>query len=247
MSTRDLVESDNKNEVYKLSKLKATLSSATTHEDRSYILDQHISWGNSKISSNVGILNITSAEGCINRSNNTVGKCAVGEENCYARVPEKIFEYVLDYRKRQEFIWDYLTGEEIAHAFIKIVNRKNKDVVALRISESGDFRHNYDIVKAEKIATILKEQLGIKTYTYSSSYKLDWSNTNNLIVMESCSDHSYGDKSYIAVENEEEIPARGIICPNERDKKNNVENPIKCGTCRLCMQSNGEDIYTVIR
>lgn len=237
--------------VNKLTQVKESLKSATTVEEISYVLNEHISYGNTKLADHVAIFNMNSAHDCPNAKTKENGEsqsglCQVAWEDCYAAQSENTFPRVIDYRRRQEFIWNYLTAEEFANAFLKIVERKTKPVTALRLSEAGDFRNNHDIQKAETITERLRETKDIAVYTYSASHKLNWDIADYLKVMQSNEKREYGDASYQAVESTEEIPENGIHCPNNMQKINDADNPVKCGDCRLCIDKNNVDVYTVI-
>jgi len=216
------------------------IESANSITDWSHILSDYISFGNSKIAKHVGIFNLNAANDCPNKETqengeSETGLCQVPWEMCYAGKVENIYPNTLDYRRRQEFLWDCLDANTFANAFIELVSRKRNDVTALRLSEAGDFRHNGDIYKAERIAQLL-EDAGIPVYTYSASYKLDgWSDTDALTVMESVTEAEYGDANYTAFDKSDGKPDGFVWCPHDLQKESGDDEPIKCGDCRLCI------------
>jgi hypothetical protein len=216
------------------------IESANSITDWSHILSDYISFGNSKIAKHVGIFNLNAANDCPNKQTqengeSETGLCQVPWEMCYAGKAEHIYPNTLDYRRRQELLWDCLDADTFANAFIELVSRKRNDVTALRLSEAGDFRHNGDIYKAERTARLLEDAV-IPVYTYSASYKLDgWSHTDALTVMESVTEAEYGDANYTAFDTSEGKPDGFVWCPHDLQKESGDDEPIKCGDCRLCI------------
>lgn len=211
-------------------------------KDWSFILGDYISWGNNKISKNTGIFNLNSATDCPNADTEA---CQVPWDSCYAHVTENIYDATLPYRRRQEYLWDCLDADTFAKAFLKVVERKRNSVKALRLCESGDFRHRSDIIKADRIAELLQDN-GFHVYTYSASGYLDWSEADNLVVNASnrAKFGDYGDRAFDAVPTIDDIPDDAVMCPFEKAKKNGVstdERP-KCGDCMLCYRKDGPDV-----
>lgn len=247
-------------------------------EKWSKILADYISWGNIKVSGTTAIFNMNSAHGCPNRETQEEGEsetglCQVPWDMCYAKQTEEAYPQSLEYRDRQELLWDCIDPYTFAEAFEKVVERKirygNLDSISdvdLRLSESGDFRTNGDIYKADRIAELLHKKGVSAVYTYSASYKLEgWKETDNLIVMQSVSrgnaksvheEGEYGDKEYnafvLSEENIEEAdsivdlaPDGYVWCPHDLEKRQkgiNSEDAISCGDCRLCLEKKGPDV-----
>jgi hypothetical protein len=260
----------------KFEELFTRIQNAKTIEDWSYILGDYLTWGNRKISDTTAIFNMNSAHNCPNQKTqengeSETGLCQVPWEFCYAGKTEDVFDNIEEYRDCQEFLWDNLDPVTFSEAFIMVVERKiqygNKIdsfcEIDLRLNESGDFRHNQDVYKAEKVAEILTVNGIESVYTYSASYKIDaWLNkeTDYLTVMQSVSTErggNYGDKEYNAfVLNEDDIPEDDSIvkaapdgyvwCPHDLQKQQNTdmksEDAISCGDCRLCLKEDGPDV-----
>ncbi|MEZ3117887.1 hypothetical protein RYH80_18370 [Halobaculum sp. MBLA0147] len=198
------------------------------------LIKDHITFGNSgKVGKTVGIYNLNTAHDCVNRGTDY---CQVGPDECYAVRAEHRQVHPIHYRRRQEIIWDHIDASTFATAFKRIVRRKRNRVDALRIPQSGDFRHQHDLLKAEEIARILQPQY--KVYTYTASTWLDLSEADALTVNAS-NEHAAGaDRRFIVVEDTEDIPQNGIQCPKD------LTDDIWCGQCQLCLDSDAGDIYT---
>lgn len=226
-------------EVDGIGELKERMANAETIEDWSFILNDYLNWGNSKISKNTAIFNMNSATDCPNLGTEN---CQVPKESCYAYKAEQGYgTHSLAYRRRQEFLWDSLDPETFAKAFLQIVSRKRKPVKAIRFSESGDFRHESDIIRVNRIAELLSDA-GILVYSYSASNYLDWSHATDFTVNASNQLSEYGDQNYIAVETESDIPDDGFHCPYDK-----TDGEIKCGECMACYHPGGEqDTYITI-
>jgi len=226
-------------------KLVSRMEEANSISDWSKILQDYISFGNNKIADTVGIFNFNSAHDCPNRETEN---CQVPWESCYAGRAERNYPQSLPYRRRQEYLWDSIDPETFAKAFIKVLDRKiqygngeSYQQYDLRFSEAGDFRHNSDIIRADKVAEILSEY-GISVYTYSASNYLDWSLAQHFTVNASNELSEYGDRRYMAFT--DELPDEYVWCPHDKQKLEGVDpdDAIKCGDCRLCINPEGPDV-----
>lgn len=232
--------------------LRERLDNATDVKDLSFILNDHISWGNNKVAKSVVIFNMNSATDCPNAATSEeepseTGACQVPWSDCYAHVTESQYPNPLDYRRRQEYLWDRLSAEQWAGAFKCILSRKRNDVTAIRFSEAGDFRNNDDVKKVDKIAQMLATE-GIDVYTYSASHKLDWSNAEHFTVNQSNGLANYGDRRFSAVPIPEgesaedvELPEDTVWCAFDYSDADGDERP-KCGECRLCIDKEGPNV-----
>jgi len=225
--------------------LVSRMSQAETLEDWSYILQDYVVFGNNKIADTVGIFNFNSAHDCPNRETEN---CQVPWESCYAGRAEREYPEPLSYRRRQEFLWDSIPPETFATAFRMVLDRKIRygngesyDQYDLRFSQSGDFRHNSDVLRADKVAEILGEY-GIETYTYSASNYLDWSLAEHFTVNASNELSEYGNRRYLAFK--ESKPEDFVWCPHDKQKHEGIDpdEAVKCGDCRLCLNSDGPDV-----
>lgn len=220
-------------EVDGIRSLKERMRNAESVRDWSFILSDYISFGNNKISDSVAIFNMNSATDCPNANTEN---CQVPWSDCYAHKAENIYPNTLDYRRRQEYLWDCLDSETFAAAFESLVSRKRKPVTAIRFSEAGDFRHRGDIIKVDRIAQIVD----VDVYTYSASDYLDWSEATHFNVMQSNDRRDYGNNLYTAVPTENDIPENAVQCAYEGAG-------IKCGDCRMCIDKDfDKDVYITL-
>lgn len=229
------------------------IEAAEAHDDYlerieawSFILNDHIRWGNRKIADHVAIFNINSASDCPNR---WTDNCQVDGDDCYAVKAEKAWPHPEDFRQRQEYIWDCLDWETWARAFLAIIERKRKfepEDVDLRLSQAGDFRYQGDVIKAQGIAEILSNY-GIQVYTYSASDYLDWTMAEDVTVNQSNTIREYGDRVYTALpaeiepEDTDRIGDDAVLCPYEAS-----DGEILCGECRICINPEGPDAYITL-
>lgn len=219
------------------------VKSCESIEDWSFLLNDYIKWGNnSKVDSSVGIFNLGAAHDCPNRFEEN---CQVGGDECYAVEDEKMYPYVLDFYRRQEYLWDCMTAHMFSESLKKILSRKRSEVVAMKFGQAGDFRHEGDIIKLNQIAESLSTE-GVMVYTYSASNYLNWDHarSSNLVVNQSNSIEEYGDRRYYAVESQDQIPEDVLWCPYNKQEVKGVspEERTKCGECTACIDNEAGDI-----
>jgi len=211
----------------------------------------YLTFGNNKIADNTGIFNLNSATDCPNAKTqedgeSETGLCQVPWKDCYAHKAENIYKDALDSRRRQQYLWDNVDAVTFAKALLRVKERKRSSFEHLRFSESGDFRHESDIIKAERIARLVEGHINV--YTYSASHKLDWSFTEQMTVNQSNNLADYGDRLFTAVAEQEDAPDGTVICPFEKAKAEGVETDErpKCGECQLCINSEGPDVAVLL-
>lgn len=204
-----------------------------TVERWSFILGDYISMGNKKIADHVAIFNLGSAHQCTNLGTEF---CQVAEDECYAVNSETVFPGSLDYRNKQQIVWDHLDAATFAKAFRAHVDRKRSKVTTLRLNESGDFRNRHDLLKADEIARRLSDLVDV--YTYSASSWLDWDEAQHFVVNRSNDRRQYGDRRFEVVDDIAEIPPDGLRCPHDES-----DGEIHCGDCRLCIDADAPDVY----
>lgn len=214
----------------------------------------YLTFGNNKVAKNTGIFNMNSATDCPNADSDPdnptdTGVCQVPWSDCYAHVSENTYPNALSKRRLQEHLWDSVDATIFADALVRVKERKRSAFDYLRVSESGDFRNDNDIIKWDVIAERLAGEIDV--YTYSASHKLDWSHADTLVVNQSNNLADYGDRLFSAVEKASDIPKDAIFCPFEAAKKNGVETAKrpKCGDCTACIEPNSEqsrDVYITI-
>ena len=215
----------------------------------------YLVFGNNKVSKNTGIFNMNSATDCPNadtteNNQSNTGVCQVPWKSCYAHKTENIYDDALNKRRLQEYLWDCVTPEIFAEALLNVKSRKRSAFKHVRVSESGDFRHNGDIRAWDRIAEIVGDALNV--YTYSASHKLSaWDTVEHFTVNQSNNLADYGDRQFSAVMETDDIPDDAIFCPFEAANKNGVkgdERP-KCGECTACIKPSTEqsrDVYITI-
>jgi hypothetical protein len=199
----------------------------------SYILKDHISRGNKKVSRTIAIYNLGgSATDCINLGTE---HCQVPAEQCYAHRSEKNFPGSLSARRREHIIWTHLDAATWSRAFRRMYERMTKPYEVIRFSESGDFRTRGDILKADEIARRLDDIVDV--YTYSASDWLPWREVEHMTVNRSNDKRAFGARRFRVVDSVDEIPDDGIRCPNDLDES------VKCGDCRLCIDEDAGDVW----
>lgn len=209
----------------------------------SHILSDYVQFGNSKLDKNVAIFNMNSATDCPNIGTD---HCQVPKSDCYAFKAENQYPQPLAYRRRQEYLWDSLPAEMWAKAFMEMVGRKRNSVDYLRMSQSGDFRSDSDIIRVNVIAEILSGH-GIDTYTYSASDYLNWNLADSFTVNRSNFKSEYGDKAYTAIPADmeptehENLSDNAVQCPYEVS-----DGEIGCGECNLCINPDAPDVYITL-
>ena len=136
------------------------------------------SFGNHKLPKTTAIFNMTSAHSCPSEKLNL---CQLAEpKKCYAKKAERMYRAVLPYRQRQEVFWDTCTVEEFIRSFVQAKGKKK--VKHLRFGESGDFRTQADVNKAEQIAQVLWLHKKVRTYCFTARKDLDFSKCYYLTV-----------------------------------------------------------------
>jgi hypothetical protein len=219
-----------KDKVDGINNLQKTLKNCDISE-LSHILKDHLSFGNTKLPDKIAIFNMGSAKDC---PSNRESNCQAYDEKtdtdkCYARKAEKQYPQVLSYRRRQQLIWKEITANQFVEAFKEMYERKRKDISFLRLNESGDFRYQFDVEQAEKIAKRLKNECDIDVYTYTASDELDFTVCDYLTVNASNENVEGYDQRFAAVEDYDEITEKHFECCED------------CSKCHACMSDGGSD------
>lgn len=225
------------NEVQGIDALRQDIRDAVYANDHvhewSMILKDHISQGNKKLASNIGIFNIGSAHDCVNIGTEY---CQVAANECYAAKNERDFPHPLDARRRQIIIWDHLDAATFSRAFREMHSRKRTPLDVLRINESGDLRHRHDLFKLDEISRRLSDIVTV--YTYSASSWLPWHETNHFTINRSNDRREYGHRRFEVVDDANDIPEHGIRCPHDY-----TDGEIQCGDCLLCIEQDAGNVY----
>jgi len=215
----------------------------------------YLTFGNNKVAKNTGIFNMNSATDCPNAdtsedNQSATGVCQVPWSACYAHKSENVYKDALKKRRLQEYLWDCVSPEIFAEALLNVKSRKRSPFKHLRVSESGDFRHNGDIIAWDIIAEKVAGEINV--YTYSASHKLSaWDSVEHFTVNQSNALSEYGDREFNAVPEVSDIPEGAIACPFEVAKANGVDTDDrpKCGDCEACIKPATEqprDVYVLL-
>ncbi|MFD1635426.1 GP88 family protein (plasmid) [Haloplanus ruber] len=226
---------DQVNGIHKLrQRIHETVFADDPAEKWSWILGDHFTMGNKKVAKEVAIYNFGgAAHDCLNLGTE---HCQVDAANCYAVRTEDNYPHPLDARRRELIIWDHLDPQTFADAFRHWHGRKRNEVTALRLNESGDFRHRHDLFKVDQVARLLDDIVDV--YTYSSSDWLPWHKIDHIVVNRSNQRKDFGARRFEVVDDVSDIPDGGIRCPHDVS-----DGEIKCGSCRLCLEEDAGDVY----
>ena len=208
----------------------------------------YLTFGNNKVAKNTGIFNMNSATDCPNAASSEddpsdIGVCQVPWDDCYAHKSENIFAGALPKRRRQEYLWDCCDPDTFAEALLRVKSRKRSAFDYLRVSESGDFRHNGDIMAWERIAQKVAGE--IQVYTYSASHKLSaWEHVEAMTVNQSNALADYGVRQFMAIPEGQDLPDDAVWCPFDYADANGAdkEDRPKCGECTLCIEKDAPDV-----
>ena len=207
-----------------------------------YHLMGKLAFGNAKLPKDTVIFNMGSGTDCPSKR---LGMCEVinAGVKCYAINAEIQYKDVLSYRRRSEVYWKSVTAEEFCDDLIKLTTgkyffdkeklkgqRKTYYVIKqLRLNESGDLDTQEDFTKAVKVANILWEQYGMRTYMYTARKDLNLKNFGHLNVNGS---------GFMVTNNYRAVPA--VPFPLKADER---ECKCDCKRCNLCAVAKGKTIY----
>jgi hypothetical protein len=177
--------------------------------------------GNSKLPITTAIFNMTTASECPSDKLGLCAACIEGKNWCYARKAENTYPTVKPYRTRQAAYWDACSVLDFVHDILAATKKLRRPINALRFNESGDFRTQDDVTKADAIAAHLSDY-GITTYMYTSRSDLDFSNVRYLKIQGS-GFHKQGlAGTFKIVQTEAEVPENYGTCPGD------------CTACKRC-------------
>lgn len=127
-----------------------------------------ITYGNKKLPRNFGILNIGPAATCPSRALGMcqLSKCGLSPDKCYALNAEMRYgvPHTLPHRMAQTAFWDqdsHIMRQEV----IKHLASKRARPSAIRLGESGDFRHAGDI---SKLCMLAEDSPDLVFYAYTA-------------------------------------------------------------------------------
>lgn len=185
--------------------------------------------GNIKVPTSTAIFNMTPAVRCYAHA---LGLCQAfgprGKHVCYAKKAENFRPNVLEYRNRQAAYWQECSAASFARDFAAIQLRKRKPFGALRLNESGDFRGQDDVRKAESIAGQLAKS-GVTVYCYTARADLDFCRCLHLKVQGS-NWYGRGLQGTFKMIEKETVTSHVLqghnVCPGD------------CKICDRCLQNN---------
>lgn len=183
-----------------------------------------ISVGNLKVGDDTLIFNMNAAADCPAEA---LGLCAIADK-CYAKKAEKQYPSVLNYRRLQEEVWDFVTEEYFLGAVASLVKSRRAETKYFRFSESGDFRTQADVDKMTAIAKGLLD-LGLQTYGYTAR-----SDLNLKELMKVATVQGSGFMASNEFKPVKEFSAVSLQCPGS------------CKPCRICKLSLGKVIEVLI-
>ncbi len=145
-----------------------------------------VSFGNTKLPRSTAIFNMTTAKDCPSKR---LGKCK-HPRRCYARKSERQYKDTMPYRERQSKYWAHVSSSEFVRSLVDVSTwrggGKSKigrlKISHLRLNESGDFRNQGDVWRAELIARILWRDHGVASYCYTARDDLDYSKVVHLVI-----------------------------------------------------------------
>lgn len=231
------------NEVDKIDELRRQIRDTVIADDPieawSHIIKDHIRCGNNKLAKEIAIWNYGgAAHDCVNLGTK---HCQVDAEDCYAHQNEDFYPHALPRRRREQIITEHLDAVTFAKAMRRVFERKQNEVTALRLNESGDVETRYDLLKINEIGRRLNDI--VDTYIYSASDWLPWEedlNEEYCTVNRSNDRKQFGSRRFEVVDTVDAIPENGLHCPHDLS-----DGDIKCGDCRLCIDQDAPNVYVV--
>ncbi len=206
--------------------------------------DQLFKLGNTKLSKDTLIFNMTSTTSCPSKMR---GLCRFvkrfSETACYAYKAELRWPEIKPFRERQErYFHSSISTYDILSHIEKIVT-KYPNIRYFRFNEAGDFKDQLDIRKLNAIALMLKKKK-IITYGYTSRSDLCFGG-RYFIVRGSGWKGPDGETQVIDYKPAQEFRTDKIKITNSRNKKAlfHVCPGTGCGnSCQVCMNRNNKNI-----
>lgn len=207
-----------------------------------------LSNGNTKHGPDTLVINMTSATDCPSRC---LGLCQLDNPaDCYALKAERMYKDCLPYRRRQADYYQNTTINQIIGDISAIIDQANRSkhvkavggIRYIRLSESGDFTNQTDIIRLNRVAKCLNlDHPEIQFYGYSARSDLNFSRSPHLIVRGSGHDNGNAGRVIVRVLTAEqknrryyyEDGIRYLICPG------------KCFGCTIC-KTNGEAFQPLV-
>ena len=199
--------------------------------------DSPFVFGNLKLPRTTAVLNICPATICPSRM---LGLCQLKDCNrtCYALREEKVYPGCIPSRMKMMEYFDRNTPWTIAEDLLQLNKTKRNKITALRISESGDLRHQADLEKIENLAHYLLKK-GIVTYCYTARHTLNFEDVHDLVV--NGSGWNADNRFQIAYDLKKNDGAPGWTCNDKHGQPVHVDRlcPGDCRKCDLCQKRGG--------
>lgn len=192
------------------------------------VMNNLLSFGNTKLPSSTAIFNMSSATDCPSAK---LGLCKISHL-CYAKKPEKGWApNCVAFRSRQTEFWLGNNRFDFASKISAALAPK-KNINALRFNEAGDFHSQECVEKAVFAARVLDCQ-GIKTYVYTKRDDLNFRKRGDLQVIGS---NKMYDIWYVSVKNakqtfEKSKAKKKFLCPGS------------CKSCSMCITGKGVKVF----
>lgn len=196
----------------------------------------YVAFGNKKLPKTTAIYNIGCWFLCPGRLE---GYCELSEA-CYAKCKE-IMGSVIKSRLNNYYFWKNNDAEKIAMFIsysIETEKLKGNNVNLLRFNEVGELENQEDLDKMVKVANIVYNNTGVRSYTYTHNKNLNYNiERPNLTI---CGSGFMIDNKFTVVkpENYKEYV----------DTHNTIECPQNCGDCgSICSKKIGVEIVEVLK
>jgi hypothetical protein len=207
--------------------------------------DSPFVFGNTKLPETTAILNICPASLCPSK---LLGYCQLKDPNktCYALSEERRFKSTcIPSRLRMTEYWDRGTAWSISQDLLALNSSKRRKLIALRINECGDFRHQMDLEKAEDIGHYLKQKGNIVTYCYTARLDLDFEVCDHLVV--NGSGWNADNRFQVAYDLKKNEDTPGWTCKDKHGVDVHVDRlcPGDCRKCDMCQKRGGLTIGVI--
>lgn len=196
----------------------------------------YITFGNKKLPKTTAIYNIGCWFLCPGRLE---GYCEL-HDVCYAKCRE-VMGSVISSRLNNHYFWKANSAEKIAMFIsysIETEKLKGNNVNLLRFNEVGELENQEDLDKMVKVANIVYNNTGVRSYTYTHNKNLNYNiKRPNLTI---CGSGFMIDNKFTVVkpENYKEYV----------DANNCIECPQKCELCgSICARKLGVEIVEVLK
>lgn len=188
-----------------------------------------ITKGNLKLPKSSLIFNICPASTCPSRALGMcqLDKCGIGSGKCYAMKAEKQYRLALLHRMEQQEYWDSTNVSDFANAVREKIYSSRTPITALRLNESGDFRHAEDVRRVCSLAAWVP---GLKFYFYTARRDL-WEPT--LKAGRTASNITVNGSGWMAHNN------FVVLAGSQAQMKVDYKCPGDCRTCSICQHRGG--------